>query len=457
VERKHIKGQSDPQEKPYEVVKLPHSRLDLSRVLLELPSGITRKELELLQPLKPQLEFLSETAGEVEISSETAGAIGRIPEGLKFIYGQLDVAREGFRPQREIDEALARAGSKSCSMLSEFLGDMDLWQVLYANYRNLELGSQATAEEITEVDVPATAQLLVDLGFRPPEDAERLVRNAKELLDALIARGSTPTISSSHLIVATQRAMDELQKAMCSRADQREKELRTAEGRRRHKITIEKATTSLALYGSVALQFEGIRHAVWSAVPQVPSALGQVAGAVWQGLAAFGPIVCIDQANEAIRAAQGIMASKKVRGPMDRQQLPALEERVQALQERIESANTTMESPIKFSGPRDLVGRRVFLERSRPGDSWKSDMEFEIAGPIDKATPFASSKTNLPLNTEEQITFHYRFKDTGQIFTAPKGPLTDYCIRPIGDDSHTQYYFNPVIKNLKTPNPYNKK
>lgn len=402
----------------------------------------------------------SETGGGIretsEISHEITQQITRriedAPRVLGSIRSHLSNARTADSPGKE-KEALGQAGDESCSYLSDFLTDDQLWHVLHWNHASG--GSQLSIDwtaALDALDVRATTELLWKLGL-DQEEAKQLVTDARDLLREAAARGTA--LSPFWLISAANRTMSKLQQEICSRTDELTDELRTVAGRRRLMAALGMATKPLAIAAGLALAIPGVGQEAAAAAPQVKIALEQAGGAVGQALAVFGPAVILEQASatiDTLKAPLERFKSQRKWEPLGRPPIGSVDDRLRALQERIDSARDAPTVTV-LANP---VGCRVVLESTAPGKEGKHATEYEIfeivtpVGVREPDPPTAPTEFRLlsPVG-EKQPEVRYRLlgrqEDTDfGTFTAPAGPLTECHLERADGSSPGLYGFKPI-------------
>jgi hypothetical protein len=420
--------------------------------------GLGPSEVPYVLALQPQ----------VEISRESVQIVKQIPKDLDYIEDQLHVANSALESAGG-RKAIANAGLRSCSSLTRLLGNGEFWYVLHNRYEYPEIGRQASSDWIAHLNVPATTELLVRLGFGSEDEAKQLIDDARNLFERVIASDSAVKFDSLKLVMAAETAMDRLREQICSHTDGLYERLRSTEEQRRYISVTSNVTGVLAGCASLALQIPSVNRAVMTSAPHVKEVLDQVGRDVVETVTVLGPIAILEYANVASRffkaPAEFFKLSHKGSekwGPAGRLEIGSLDERLRILQEQVESADPTLAKRSKAStiiAPRDPVGLLVSIESptSKRIGALTFPTKYQIiAAPTsfeekersESPMGFSKSVSDRFTKSQSETPTHWNISDAEgtryRSFTTLGVDLRRYRIVDTDDQSSKAYHFKPI-------------
>jgi hypothetical protein len=166
------------------------------------------------------------------------------------------------RPEAEIDKLLFDASGTACEALRQFHTEEDIWRRMRQRDKKSVLA--ALTEIIKKYEgghphfdarcLPLTAHSLRILGFKPPEEAERLVSMARDACDSL----NSNALDLDALVTSARFNIEKLADATCGLARRLGKKMGSLESRKKWR----NRAGRLLMWVSVTLGAAMISHAV---------------------------------------------------------------------------------------------------------------------------------------------------------------------------------------------------
>lgn len=183
-----------------------------------------------------------------------------LAEAKEKVDSAVAVAEARVRPETEIEEVLRDASAIACEALRRFSNDDEHWNRVSHRSGGLVAIREILKTRHFELRVlPATERALERFGFRPPEEAKKIVSEAYEACHALAK--SPQTESSLELSALAQRARDAVKKLANVTCDLARKLHHKAESQQARKKWRDRATAFLK-FVSGALVGAMLSHAV---------------------------------------------------------------------------------------------------------------------------------------------------------------------------------------------------
>jgi hypothetical protein len=177
----------------------------------------------------------------------------------------------GLRPEDDIHRTLTEASKTACEALKQLCADEERWKPRQPEKRTLQTALTEILKpkpgqskcHFNDHLLPLTAKALRAFGFKPPEEAERLVSDARKACESLDSF-SDPAF----LAIFARQAVEKLRDATCDTAHQLAKERKSRETRKKWR----QRAAKLLIWVSATLGTAAIGEAVKPFVPDLSPA-----------------------------------------------------------------------------------------------------------------------------------------------------------------------------------------